>query len=66
MAMPRPSGKALAIAEKVIPGLQRGRSQTRRGGAVGKEVLSEVEIKETANIENQKGLKLRDPSKGKI
>ena len=62
MAMPRPSGKAQRIAEKVVPGLQRG-SKKPRGGAVDKEFMSEVESRETFNIENKKGLRKNEKTK---
>lgn len=63
--MPRPSGKAQRIAEKVIPGLQRGSKKSRRGVA-DRGSMSEVEIKETENIESRKGLRQKGPYQGKI
>lgn len=56
MAMPRPSGKALKIAELVVPGLRdRTKGKSRRSVAP-RGSLSKVEKKQTANIENKKGL----------
>lgn len=63
MVMPRPSGKAQKIAEKVIPGLQR-ESKKSRGGAVDKEFMSEVEIIETDQIDNKKGIKMKRERQG--
>ena len=54
MTMPRPSGKALKIASKVIPGFNHkalGIKPPKR-----QKILSEVEIKQTNLIENRKGL----------
>lgn len=56
MAMPRPSGKAQVIAEMVVPGLRDSRKSRRRGKNSSSSVLSEVEIKQTRNIENKDGL----------
>ena len=50
--MPRPQGKALKIAEKVIPGLYRNkksRSHDRKNNGS----MSKVEIMQTKNIENK-------------
>lgn len=57
MAMPRPSGKAQRIAEKVIPGLHNQRA--RKGGVKKKpsQDLSKVEIMQTRNIESKEGLR---------
>lgn len=55
MAMPRPSGRAQKIAEQVIPGLNKMKkpksSKKLKTGS-----LSEVEVMQTNNIENKKGL----------
>lgn len=56
MAMPRPSGKAQRIAEKVIPGLWDKKKSKRRLKDKPSRILSEVEIKQTRNIENKEGL----------
>ena len=58
MAMPRPSGEALKIAEMVIPGLNPGKSSRRvrkRKKVHGS--MSKVEIEQTNNIENKEGLR---------
>lgn len=63
MAMPRPSGKAQRLAEQVIPGLQR-ETKKSRGGAVDEEFMSKVEIIETDQIDNKKGIKMKRQSQG--
>jgi hypothetical protein len=68
MAMPRPSGIAQKIAEKVIPGLQRNSGQKSKKthqslNDYGE--LSEVEVMQTNNIENKSRLKNERP-KAKI
>lgn len=57
MAMPRPRGKAQRIAAEVIPGLKSKKKPRRRMKDISPQFLSEVEIKQTRNIENKKGLK---------
>lgn len=57
MAMPRPSGKAQRIAEEVVPGLAARTNPRRRVKNKPSQILSEVEIKQTRNIENKEGLK---------
>ena len=57
MAMPRPSGKAQRIAEEVVPGLHARKKTRRRVKDKPSQVLSEVEIIQTRNIENKEGLK---------
>lgn len=55
--MPRPRGKALDIAEQVVPGLaaRMGKKKShKKKKNVGE--LSEVEILQTNNIENKEGL----------
>ena len=58
MAMPRPSGEAQEIAEKVVPGLYKSKRSKRapvdddpRGS------MSEVEIMQTNQIESKEGLR---------
>lgn len=58
MAMPRPSGKAQRIAEQCVPGLyrhkkSRGKVKDNRPRAS----MSEVEVRQTNNIENKEGLR---------
>lgn len=55
MAMPRPSNKALTIAEKVIPGMPEHLKSSSSEQPEG--FLSEVEVLQTNNIENFEGLK---------
>jgi hypothetical protein len=57
MTMPRPSGKAQKIAEQVVPGLQKLKASKPTEGHINDGSLSEVEIIQTNNIENRKGLK---------
>lgn len=57
MAMPRPSGKAQRIAEEVIPGLKAKKKSRGRMKDKSPQILSEVEIMQTRNIENKEGLK---------
>ena len=57
MAMPRPSGRAQRIAEKVIPGLKAKKKTRGRVKDISSSFLSEVEIKQTRNIENKEGLR---------
>lgn len=52
MAMPRPSGKSLEIAKKVIPNLM---VQTSKKPSKQSEILSTVESKQTKQIESRKG-----------
>lgn len=52
MAMPRPSGKAQRIAEKVIPGLRRLK-KTNKSRSQDPEMLSYVEKQQTENIEEK-------------
>jgi hypothetical protein len=54
MVMPRPSGKALKIAKKVIPGLSDQATTTSHSKKP--KILSQVEINQTNQIENRKGL----------
>ncbi len=54
MAMPRPSGEALEIAEKVIPGLKRHK-KTSQPRKAPKASLSDVEIAQTNNMDNKEG-----------
>lgn len=57
MAMPRPKGKALKIAEKVVPGLlAKEKKTTPQAVKKQKGELSKVEILQTNNIENKEGL----------
>ena len=52
MAMPRPEGKALKIAERVVPGLYRNKklpSHDRKS----KVAMSKVELIQTHSIENK-------------
>ena len=56
MAMPRPSGRAQEIAEKVIPGLQRLQRVDGSASSHPRASLSEVEVKQTNQIESKKGL----------
>ena len=53
MAMPRPSGRAQTIAEKVIPGLRRGKKSRTRTKGKTKGFMSEVEKRQTHAIENK-------------
>ncbi len=55
MAMPRPTGHALKIAEKVVPGLYRSK-KSRSKAPKKKASMSEVEIMQTNNIENKGNL----------
>lgn len=55
MAMPRPSGKAFRIAEKVIPGMMKDKKSRSKPDEVT-DSFSEVELMQTENIENKKGL----------
>jgi len=57
MTMPRPSGRARQIADQVIPGLRSTKKSSSNSKKKPVEVLSEVEIIQTNNIENKKGLK---------
>ena len=56
MAMPRPSGKALRIAEEVVPGLLAQKKTKRKKKSPPRGSLSEVEIKQTQMIESKEGL----------
>ena len=56
MAMPRPSGRARRIAGNVIPGLKAKRNTRKKVKDISSSFLSEVEIKQTRNIENKEGL----------
>lgn len=49
MAMPRPTGKALKIAEQVVPGL-KARKKPKRRKKLPSGSLSEVEMKQTYDI----------------
>lgn len=52
MAMPRPTGKPLRIAEEVVPGLAAKKKKKRKAQKLPtKGSLSEVEIKQTELIE---------------
>lgn len=52
MAMPRPTGKPLRIAEEVVPGLAAKKKSKRKSKLPRpRGSLSEVEIKQTALIE---------------
>lgn len=51
MAMPRPSGYTLKIAQKVVPGLYRHSKKSPKNETV--DFMSEVEIKQTNNIEKR-------------
>jgi hypothetical protein len=53
MAMPRPSGRAQDIAEQVIPGLARLKRSPTPGRSHPRASLSEVEIKQTNQINNK-------------
>ena len=58
MAMPRPSGKAQRIAEKVVPGLSRHKKLRRAlKDTSPRASMSEVEIMQTNNIEKKEGLR---------
>lgn len=58
MAMPRPSDKALKIAEQCVPGLYRSKKSKGRSKVKSPRAsMSEVEIKQTNNIENKEGLR---------
>ena len=50
MAMPRPSGKAQKIAEKVVPGLAHRQKKKSAVKRKRDSFLSEVEIKQTREI----------------
>lgn len=50
MAMPRPSGKAQKIAEKVVPGLANRQKKKSAAKRKRDSFLSEVEIKQTREI----------------
>lgn len=52
MAMPRPEGKALKIAEKVVPGLYRNKKSPSHDRK-HKTSMSKVELMQTLNIENK-------------
>ncbi len=52
MAMPRPEGKALKIAERVVPGLSRNKKSTSHDRK-HKASMSKVELMQTRNIENK-------------
>ena len=55
MAMPRPSGKALEIAEKVVPGLSRKKTSRKSKVKSGPRAsMSFVETTQTNNTDNQK------------
>lgn len=57
MAMPRPTGKALKIAEKVVPGLYRHKKSKKSIKRIGPRAdMSEVEIMQTNNIGNKEEL----------
>ncbi len=57
MAMPRPLGKAQKIAEEVVPGLKSKNKSCGRVKDKSPQILSDVEIMQTRNIENKEGLK---------
>jgi len=58
MAMPRPRGEAYRIAEMVVPGLSKHKKKKRTlKSSEPRASMSEVEIMETNNIENKKGLR---------
>ena len=61
--MPRPSGKAQRLAEKVIPGLRRGKKSSTRKEGNTKDFMSKVESEQTKNIESRKGLVMKSTSK---
>ena len=61
--MPRPSGKAQRIAEKVVPGLRRNKKSSNRKEGSSDDFMSKVESEQTKNIENRKGLVMKDMSK---
>lgn len=54
--MPRPKGKSQRIAERVIPGLKAKKKTRGRVKDTPSQFLSEVEVKQTRNIENKEGL----------
>lgn len=62
MAMPRPSGKAQRIAEKVVPGLRRNK-QSNSHKNENDSFISEVESKQTRNIDNKIGLRKNEKTK---
>lgn len=51
MAMPRPTGKALRIAEQVVPGLAAQKKGKRKKPQPHKGSMSKVEILQTNLIE---------------
>ncbi len=53
MVMPRPSGKAQRIAEKVVPGLRRQKTRRPRKEAEEEGFMSESEATKTFNIDNK-------------
>lgn len=50
MAMPRPKGEALKLAERVVPGLYRSK-KSRPHKSEPKASMSKVEIMQTNNID---------------
>ena len=54
MAMPRPTGKPLEVAKKVVPGLEGYKPPKEKPRP---QIFSEVEIEQTNNIENREGLR---------
>lgn len=57
MAMPRPSPEAQSIAEKVVPGLMAKKKRASRSSKKSRGSLSPVEVMQTNNIENRKGIR---------
>ncbi len=57
MAMPRPTGRAQRIAEAVIPGLKAKKKPKRKRKVVPSLFFSEVEVRQTRNIEHKEGLR---------
>ncbi len=57
MAMPRPSGRAQEIAQRVIPGMAHLKKDRASRRTTPRASLSEVEIKQTNQIENKEGFR---------
>lgn len=53
MAMPRPSGKALKIAEQVVPGLSAKKKSSNKSDKKSRGSFSEVETLQTKQIEQR-------------
>lgn len=54
MAMPRPEGKALRIAKKVIPGLPSKNKTRKKLKKISDDFLSDVELRQTRAIQKNK------------